>query len=182
MDFASLLDGDRRGSEQTRTPAKPLNFKSFAGTRDHRRSPPHTPPFQFTRRRSQVRVLSRPPFISSTYEPGETSAECQKSGFGWVVGRATLPDHVISRLELRSPRPSISRACMHSKHNRAWAPDQVSGESGGPISNSTRRRSTLQPALICHMNGQGFIAAISMKPERQPNSITGLRHTCGTHR
>ena len=43
-------------------PAKPLNFQSFAGTRDRRCSPPHIPPGQFTRMRSQVRVLSRPPF------------------------------------------------------------------------------------------------------------------------
>ena len=65
-DFASLLASSQAGSSQTRMPAKPLNFKSFAGTRDYRRSPPHIPPGQFTRRRSQVRVLSRPPFISDT--------------------------------------------------------------------------------------------------------------------
>src|SRR5581483_10051668 len=51
-------------------PAKLPNFKSFAGTRGHRLSPHHTPPGQFTRRRSQVRVLSRPPCISGGIERG----------------------------------------------------------------------------------------------------------------
>src|SRR5579884_4151446 len=60
-DFASVLASSRPSSAQMRMPAKPLTFKSFAGTRDHRRLPPHTPLGQFTRRRSQVRVLSRPP-------------------------------------------------------------------------------------------------------------------------
>ncbi len=62
--MAPLLGGARCDSAKTRMPAKLLNIKSFAGTRDHRCSPPHAPPGQFTRRRSQVRVLSRPPWMT----------------------------------------------------------------------------------------------------------------------
>src|SRR5579863_9455780 len=42
-------------------PAKLLKFKSVANTLDRRRLLPHPPAGQFTRRRSQVRVLPRPP-------------------------------------------------------------------------------------------------------------------------
>jgi len=51
----------RRRSPFTRSSAKLLGFKSFAGTRDHRCSLSHALSGQFTRRRSQVRVLPRPP-------------------------------------------------------------------------------------------------------------------------
>jgi len=58
-DFAPLLGSARYGSAKARMPAKPLNFKSFADTRDHRPSPPHAPPGQFTRRRPTVQVRAR---------------------------------------------------------------------------------------------------------------------------
>ena len=62
-------------------PAKPLNFKTFAGTPDHRLSPPHKRPGQFTRRRSQVRVLSRPPLSSYLIHYHQTGAhELQNLG------------------------------------------------------------------------------------------------------
>ncbi len=81
----------RHGSAYMRTPARVPNFKSFAGTRDHRRSPPHRSPGPFTRRGSGVRVPARSSGGNAARQSPPRYGSRRSSGGGGRCGGTAWP-------------------------------------------------------------------------------------------